>query len=150
MGAGARSDEQRIHNAGATQVETTQVETGEDTVVTMEKKNLAMPDQVQGFEKGRLALITVGGATVGRAIFDPGWRWSQHVGAGIGATSCEVPHLGYVVSGRLMIEMNDGTRLEMGPGDVATIPAGHDGWTVGDEPCVFLEFPPPTGDQSPF
>ncbi|MGH2587250.1 MAG: cupin domain-containing protein [Dehalococcoidia bacterium] len=60
------------------------------------------------------------------------------------ATSCALPHLGYVVSGRLMIEMADGTRLEMGPGDVATIPGGHDGWTVGDEPCVFLEFPVPT------
>jgi quercetin dioxygenase-like cupin family protein len=109
----------------------------------MEKKNLSSPDEVRTFERGRLALLTVGGATVGQAIFEPGWKWSDHVGPAVGATSCAVPHLGYVVSGRLVIEMEDGTRLEMGPGDVATIPGGHDGWTAGDEPCVFLEFPPP-------
>ncbi|MGH2588369.1 MAG: cupin domain-containing protein [Dehalococcoidia bacterium] len=113
-------------------------------MVIMDKKNLSVPDEVVDFEKGRLALITVGGATVGQAVFEPGWRWSEHVGSAAGATSCTIPHLGYVVSGRLMIRMDDGTRLEMGPGDVATIPSGHDGWTVGDEPCIFLEFPPPS------
>jgi quercetin dioxygenase-like cupin family protein len=113
-------------------------------MLTIDKKNLGVPDQVVGFEKGRLAVINVGGASVAQAVFDPGWRWSEHVGAGSGATRCTVPHLGYVVAGRLMIEMDDGSRIEMGPGDVATIPPGHDGWTVGDEPCVFLEFPPPS------
>jgi quercetin dioxygenase-like cupin family protein len=115
-------------------------------MVMMEKKNLSAPDQVMSFEKGRLAVISVGGATVGQAIFDPGWRWSEHVGRGVGATRCMVPHLGYVVYGRLMVEMDDGRRIELGPGDVATIPPGHDGWTIGDEPCVFLEFPLPVID----
>ena len=115
-------------------------------MVMTDKKNLGVPDEVMSFEKGRLALVSVGGATVGQAVFEPGWRWSEHVGSATGATSCAVPHLGYVVSGRLMVRMDDGTRLEMGPGDVATIPSGHDAWTVGDEPCTFLEFPPPAGE----
>ncbi len=111
---------------------------------TIEKKNLGHPDEVIRFERGELATINVGGATVARAVFQPGWRWSKHVGAGMGQTICQVPHLGYVQSGRLTVEMSDGTRIELAPGDTALIPAGHDGWTVGDEPCVFLEFPPPT------
>ena len=112
--------------------------------VTMEKKDLRQPDEVVTFEKGELATVTVGGATVARAVFQPGWRWSTHVGAGMGQALCQVPHLGYVESGRLAIEMQDGGRIEMGPGDTAYVPAGHDGWTIGDEACVFLEFPPPT------
>ena len=112
--------------------------------VTMEKKNLRQPDAVITFEKGELATVAVGGATVARAVFEPGWRWSTHVGAGVGETLCQVPHLGYVESGHLAIEMADGRRIEMGPGDTAYVPAGHDGWTVGDETCIFLEFPPPS------
>lgn len=112
--------------------------------VTMEKKDLRQPDEVVTFEKGELATVTVGGATVARAVFQPGWRWSTHVGAGMGQALCQVPHLGYVESGRLAIEMQDGSRIEMRPGDTAYVPAGHDGWTIGDEACVFLEFPPPT------
>jgi quercetin dioxygenase-like cupin family protein len=109
----------------------------------IEKKNVNRPDNVVRFEKGELATVTVDGCTVARAVFQPGWRWSEHVGAGSGQKLCNVAHLGYVVSGQLMVEMGDGTRIEMGPGDVALIWPGHDGWTVGDEPCVFLEFPPP-------
>jgi quercetin dioxygenase-like cupin family protein len=111
---------------------------------TMEKQNLTQPGDVIRFEKGELATVSVGGATVARAVFEPGWRWSTHVGAGMGQTLCQVPHLGYVESGWLAVEMSDGNRIELGPGDTAYIPAGHDGWTVGTERCVFLEFPPPT------
>jgi len=114
------------------------------TTMTMEMKNLQQPDDVLRFEKGELATVSVGGVTVARAVFEPGWRWSTHIGAGMGETLCNVPHLGYVESGRLAIEMADGSRIEMGPGDTAVVPAGHDAWTVGAAPCVFLEFPPPT------
>jgi quercetin dioxygenase-like cupin family protein len=110
---------------------------------TMEKKSLMQPDDVVRFEKGELATVRIGGATVARAVFEPGWRWSTHVGAGTGEQRCQVPHLGYVAEGRLAIEMADGNRIELGPGDTAFIPAGHDGWTVGDQRCIFLEFPPP-------
>ncbi len=109
----------------------------------IEKKSLLQPDEVLRFEQGELATVSVGGAIVARAVFEPSWRWSTHVGAGIGQALCHVPHLGYVESGRLAIEMSDGGRIELGPGDTAYIPAGHDGWTLGDERCVFLEFPPP-------
>ncbi len=109
----------------------------------IEKKNVNQPDDVIRFEKGELATVTVDGCTVARAVFQPGWRWSEHVGAAAGQKWCNTPHLGYVVSGRLMVEMSDGARTELGPGDTALIWPGHDGWTVGDEPCVFLEFPPP-------
>ena len=111
---------------------------------TIETKSVLRPEEVLQFEKGELGTVTVGGATVARAVFQPGWRWSTHVGAGMGETLCQVPHLGYVESGRLAIEMQDGTRIELGPGDTAYVPGGHDGWTLGDETCVFLEFPPPT------
>lgn len=110
---------------------------------SIQMKNLRQPDDVMRFEKGELATVQVGGATVARAVFEPGWRWSSHVGAGIGEALCQVPHLGYVQSGRLALEMSDGSQIEMGPGDTAYIPPGHDGWTLGDEQCVFLEFPPP-------
>ena len=110
---------------------------------TIETKSVLRPEEVLRFEKGELGTVTVGGATVARAVFEPGWRWSTHVGAGMGETLCQVPHLGYVESGRLAVEMADGSRVELGPGDTAYIPAGHDGWTLGDETCVFLEFPPP-------
>jgi quercetin dioxygenase-like cupin family protein len=113
-------------------------------IATMEKKNLTEPDEVIRFEKGELATIRVGGAIVARAVFEPGWRWSKHVGPTMGQQLCQIPHLGYVAAGRLAIEMSDGTRIDMGPGDTAYVPAGHDGWTVGDETCVFLEFPPPS------
>ncbi len=111
---------------------------------TMEKKNVMQPDDVVRFEKGELTTVAVGGATVARAVFEPGWRWSTHVGAGMGEMLCQVPHLGYVESGHLAIEMADGSRIEMGPGDTAYVPAGHDGWTIGEETCIFLEFPPPS------
>jgi hypothetical protein len=109
----------------------------------IEKKSLLHPEEVMRFERGELGTVTLGGSTVARAVFAPGWRWSTHVGAGMGQQLCQVPHLGYVADGKLAVEMADGTHLELGPGDAAYIPAGHDGWTIGDEPCVFLEFPAP-------
>ena len=110
----------------------------------LKKKNVGNPDDIIRLEKDELAVINVSGATVARAVFGPGWRWSMHVGAGMGQKLCQVPHLGYVESGHMAVEMSDGARIEMGPGDTAYIPAGHDGWTVGEERCVFLEFPPPS------
>ena len=112
---------------------------------TIEAKSVLRPEEVLRFEKGELGTVTVGGATVARAVFEPGWRWSTHVGAGMGQALCQVPHLGYVEAGPLAVAMADGSRIELGPGDTAYIPAGHDGWTVGEERCIFLEFPPPGG-----
>ena len=90
------------------------------------------------FEKGSFEVAEIGGLTVGRATYEPGWRWSEHVRPTAGTDSCEVEHVGLVVSGRAMIAMDDGTEVEVGPGDLFAVPPGHDSWVVGDEPYVSL------------
>lgn len=102
--------------------------------------NFAGADEVRTFDKGRMELITLGGVTLGRATFEPGWRWSECVKPIAGTDSCQVAHLGYVVSGRMHVVMDDGTEGDAGPGDLAEIAPGHDAWIVGDEPCVMLDF----------
>jgi quercetin dioxygenase-like cupin family protein len=96
-------------------------------------------DEVRRFERGRFELASIGGVTVGRATYDPGWRWSEHVGSGPD-DRCQVEHVGLVVSGRAAVLMDDGTELVMAPGDLFHIPPGHDSWVVGDEPYVSLHF----------
>jgi quercetin dioxygenase-like cupin family protein len=94
------------------------------------------PDEVRTFEKGTFEVLHTGGMTIGRASYEPGWRWSEHVGAITGTDLCEVEHVGIVVSGRAAVRMADGHELVMGPGDAFAIPPGHDSWVVGDEPYV--------------
>ncbi|QIN80709.1 cupin domain-containing protein [Rubrobacter marinus] len=107
----------------------------------MQGKSLDSPDEVRSFEKGRMDVVNLGGDVVaGRAVFEPGWRWSEHVKPVAGTDSCQVAHVGYVLSGRLHVRMDDGSEGELGPGDAMTIPPGHDAWTVGDEPCTMLDF----------
>jgi quercetin dioxygenase-like cupin family protein len=96
-------------------------------------------DELRRFERGRFELVSIGGVTVGRATYDPGWRWSEHVGSGPD-DRCQVEHVGLVVSGRAAVLMDDGTELVMAPGDLFHIPPGHDSWVVGDEPYVSLHF----------
>jgi hypothetical protein len=96
------------------------------------------PDEHRSFGFGVFDVLHIGGAVVGRASYEPGWRWSTHVGAATGETMCPVEHLGVVVSGRAAVLMEDGQELVMGPGDVFAIPGGHDSWVVGDEPYVSL------------
>ena len=98
------------------------------------------PDEVREFPKGRFEIVTVRGATIGRATYEPGWKWSAHVGAGMGKSSCDVEHVGMVVSGCATAAMDGGDVLEMHAGDVFYIPPGHDSWVVGDEPYVSLHF----------
>jgi quercetin dioxygenase-like cupin family protein len=103
-------------------------------------KRFEQPDEVRSFEKGRFELIQIGGMTIGRATYEPGWKWSMHVGAAAGKTSCNVEHVGMVISGRATAAMEDGHLIEMRAGDVFYIPPGHDSWVVGDEPYVSLHF----------
>jgi quercetin dioxygenase-like cupin family protein len=100
--------------------------------------NFDSPDETRTFEKGRFELYRVGPNTVGRATYEPGWRWSEHVGAPAGEGSCKVEHVGLVLSGRAAVRMDDGTERVMGPGDLFHVPPGHDSWVVGDEPYVSL------------
>jgi hypothetical protein len=105
-----------------------------------ELKSFGKPEEVRDFPKGRVDLLKVGGATVGRATFEPGWRWSTSVQPIAKTKSCEAPHFQYHVSGVLMVLMDDGTELECKPGDVSLLPSGHDAWVVGNEPAVVVDF----------
>lgn len=98
------------------------------------------PDEVRRFEKGRLELVTVAGQTFGRASYEPGWKWSQHVGPLTGTDSCRVEHVVLVLSGRCAVRMDDGAEHTLEPGDLAYVPPGHDSWVVGEEPYVSLHF----------
>jgi len=105
-----------------------------------ERKDFKQPDEVREFPKGRLELIKIGGATVGRAVFDPGWQWSTSVQPLVNTKSCEAPHFQYHVSGILRILMDDGTEFDCRPGDVSLLPSGHDAWVVGNEAAVVVDF----------
>jgi quercetin dioxygenase-like cupin family protein len=100
--------------------------------------NFDSPTEVRTFEKGRFELYSVGPMQLGRATYEPGWRWSEHVGAAQGRELCEVEHVGLVLSGRAAAKMGDGREVVMAPGDFFYIPPGHDSWVVGDEPYVSL------------
>lgn len=106
---------------------------------TVERKNMDMPDEVRTFPKGKLELATVGGITFGRATFDPGWKWSESVKPIVKTESCMAPHTQYIISGKLHVAMDDGTEIDLGPGDVSYLAPGHDGWVVGDEPVVAID-----------
>jgi quercetin dioxygenase-like cupin family protein len=89
---------------------------------------------------GQLQLVNMKEGGVGRATFLPGWRWSQHVKPIAKTDSCQAAHMGYFVSGRMKVVMDDGEEMEYGPGDFAVMPPGHDAWTVGDEACVVIDW----------
>lgn len=103
-------------------------------------KSLEKPDEVRGFDKGRLELVKVEGRTVGRAVFQPGWKWSSHVKPIAKTKSCEAPHFQYQIAGRMQVVMDDGTEFVTKAGDVMNIPSGHDAWVLGDEPVVVVDF----------
>jgi len=105
-----------------------------------ELKNFAKADEIREFPKGRLELIKVGDVMVGRAVLEPGWRWSTSVQPIVKTKSCEAPHFQYHVSGRMIVRMDDGTEFECRPGDVSRLAAGHDAWVVGNEPAVIVDF----------
>ncbi len=105
-----------------------------------ELKNFGKPDEVRVFPQGRLELVKIGGATVGRAIFEPGWRWSTSVQPLVKTKSREAPHFQYHVSGVLRVKMDDGSEFDCRTGDVSLIPSGHDAWVMGDEPAVVVDF----------
>ena len=104
-------------------------------------KRFEKPDEVRAFERGRFELVHLNGMTIGRASYEPGWKWSEHVGKATGASHCHVEHVGMVVSGCATAAMANGEVIEMCAGDLFYIPAEpHDSWVVGDEPYVSLHF----------
>jgi quercetin dioxygenase-like cupin family protein len=104
-------------------------------------KSFENPDETRVFEKGRLDIVRIGGMTIGRASYEPGWKWSEHVSPLAGTKFCEVEHVGMVLSGRAMAAMKDGAEVELARGSLFYIPpVDHDSWVIGDEPYVSLHF----------
>jgi mannose-6-phosphate isomerase-like protein (cupin superfamily) len=106
----------------------------------LDGRSLDSPSETRTFDKGRFDVVKLEGATVGRATFEPGWRWSECVKPIAGTDSCQSHHVGYAISGRIKVVMDEGTETEVGPGDAYVIPPGHDAWVVGNEQFVGLEF----------
>jgi quercetin dioxygenase-like cupin family protein len=104
-------------------------------------KRFDTPDEVRALNKGRFEIVRLGGMTIGRATYEPGWKWSEHVGPAVGAARCEVEHVGMVLSGTATAAFDDGRVIELRPGELFYIPpVPHDSWVVGDEPYVSLHF----------
>jgi quercetin dioxygenase-like cupin family protein len=104
-------------------------------------KRFEKPDEVREMVKGRFEIVRLGGITIGRATYQPGWKWSEHVGPTVGATRCSVEHVGLVLSGTATAAFADGRVIELRAGELFYIPPEpHDSWVVGKEPYVSLHF----------
>jgi quercetin dioxygenase-like cupin family protein len=104
-------------------------------------KQFETPDETRVFDKGKFEIVKIGGMTIGRASYEPGWKWSEHVSPVSGAPLCSVEHVGMVISGRAMAAMEDGSEVELKAGNLFYIPpVPHDSWVIGDEPYVSLHF----------
>lgn len=106
----------------------------------MQKKSLNHPDEVAHYGRISKEFVSLHGVEAHRVTFNPGARWSVDLKPVAQTESCLLPHVAYVISGRLHVVMNDGTEEEFSPGDVMMLPPGHDAWAVGAEACVFVEF----------
>jgi class 3 adenylate cyclase len=106
----------------------------------LQRKSFAKPDQVRRFATGHCDIVMLDETSVGRFVFQPGWRWSKDVAPIAGTSSCQFRHLGYTISGSMEVRMDDGTTLVIGPGEAYEIPPGHDAWVVGLEPWCAVEF----------
>lgn len=105
-----------------------------------EHKSFNTPEENREFPNGRAEIITVGDAEIGRLVLQPGWRWSNDVKSIAKTESCEAPHFQYHVQGQLEILMDDGTKFIAGPGDVTSLPSGHDAWVIGNEPVIVIDW----------
>jgi len=105
-----------------------------------EHKSFAKPDEIREFPNGKVELLKLNDGDIGRLVLQPGWRWSKDVQPLAKTASCEAPHFQYHVAGKLAIKMDDGTELVAGPGDITSLPSGHDAWVVGDEPVIVIDW----------
>jgi hypothetical protein len=106
----------------------------------VEISDFSAPSEIRRPERTTVEVVKIGGGEIGRYTFAPGWRWSECIKPVVGTDSCAVEHVGYVISGRLHVEHNDGTTGELAPGSVYRIAPGHDAWVLDDEPVVVVEF----------
>ena len=112
----------------------------QDTRQHTEHRDFAAPDDVRTFSHGRLELLRLGGSEIGRLVLQPGWRWSEHVKPVAGTELCEAPHFQYHVAGTLRIRTADGAEFDATPGQVTSLPAGHDAWVVGEDDVVVVDW----------
>jgi quercetin dioxygenase-like cupin family protein len=105
-----------------------------------EHRSFTKPDETRTFEAGHLDVLRIGGSDIGRLVLSSGWRWSEHVKPIAGTELCEAPHFQYHVAGTLRIQMADGATFDAKPGDVTSLPSGHDAWVVGDEQVVVIDW----------
>ena len=104
-------------------------------------KRFEEPDEIRQMEKGKFELVTIGGMTIGRAIYEPGWKWSEHVGKALGKTHCDVEHVGLVISGSATVAFENEPIQTVTPGTLFYVPKKvHDSWVIGDEPYVSIHF----------
>lgn len=106
----------------------------------LQAQRLDAAEGAQTFDKGKAAMITVGGSTFRGLTFEPGWRWSESLREMAGTDSCQTHHIGYAISGHLHVKTDDGAEQDIRAGDVYNIPPGHDGWVIGDAAFVSVEF----------
>jgi len=105
-----------------------------------QKQSIDSPHETRPFKAhGHMDVVTLGDFTMGRGVFEPGWRWSEDVKPIAGTESCQVHHTGFCVSGQMTVKMDSGEEVTFGAGDVVVLEPGHDAWTVGDEPCVLMD-----------
>jgi mannose-6-phosphate isomerase-like protein (cupin superfamily) len=107
---------------------------------TSDTRNIESPHETRPFkDHGHMDVVTLGDFTLGRGVFEPGWRWSTDVKPIAGTESCQTRHTGICLSGQMSVQLADGSEMHIGPGDVVVIEPGHDAWTVGEEACVLLD-----------
>ena len=108
--------------------------------IPYEQQDFAAPTETREFPHGRLDLVRIGGADIGRLTLEPGWRWSVDVKPLAGTELCEAPHFQFHVAGRLRVRTVDGAEFDATPGQVTALPSGHDAWVVGDDPVVVVDW----------
>jgi hypothetical protein len=111
-----------------------------NALAKMQVRGFGKPEETRKFDKGKLDLVKIGGAMVGRAEFQPGWRWSKSLKPLMKTESCEAPHFQYHLAGTLRIKMDDGTTKDVKAGEISFVPPGHDAWVVGKTPVVVIDF----------
>ena len=104
------------------------------------RKRFEIPDETRIVPKAFVEILNLGDVTAMRATYEPGWKWSVHLKPIVGTEWCEVNHIGYMISGSLVVKMIDGTEITINAGDAVSIPPGHDAWVAGNGPCVFIDF----------
>ncbi|HHF7365201.1 TPA: cupin domain-containing protein [Legionella bozemanae] len=109
-------------------------------MTNMKLKSLDTPDELRKLPKTKIEVVNFEEVTVMRVTFQPGWKWSECLKPTVGTKSCEASHVNYIISGRIVVAMDNGEQKEMGPGDVAVIPPGHDAWVIGNELCTAIDF----------